>query len=136
MPLWKQSLAFGLGMIALFVGAFLEDRTGRLAALVGTGAYFLIAQFLLSRGNPFALLDEGSSIVVLNTPVVCVLFVAGGWEILLLAMVAVACSYAGAMLASIVAAMSAEHRERHRPRIAPHPSYSTHNVLQIHEPKD
>ena len=136
MPLWKQFLAFGLGLIALFVGAFLEDAMGRLAAVIGMGAYFLSAQFLLSRGHPFAVLDDRSSIVVLNTPVVCLFFVAGGLGLLLLVIVTAACSSAGAMLASIVVQMSAERRGPHRRRAATDPSYSTHHVLQIHERKD
>jgi hypothetical protein len=113
MPLWKQGLAFCLGLLSLFLGFSLYEAFGGLAALLGLGLFYLIAQFLLLRGNRHAFLDM-ASVVILNCPLVCVFFVAGDLELMLLLMVTVACSYAGAMLASI-AAIWVEHSESHRP---------------------
>jgi hypothetical protein len=112
MPLWKQGLAFCLGLLTLFVGFSLHKAFGGLVAVLGMGFFYLIALFLLLRGNPHAFLDV-ASVVILNSPLVCVFFVAGDLELMLLLMVTVASSYAGAVLASI-AALWAEERDRRR----------------------
>ena len=113
MPLWKQGLAFCLGVLSLFLGFSLHRAFGGLAAVLGMGGFYLIAHFLLLRGNRHAFRDL-ASLVILNCPLVCVFFVSGDLELMLLLMVTAACSYAGAMLASI-AAMWAEHCEHDRP---------------------
>ncbi len=113
MPLWKQGLAFCLGLLSLFLGFSLHEAFGGLAAVLGMGGFCLITQFLLLRGNRYAFLDL-ASVVILNCPLVCVFFVAGDLELMLLLIVTLGCSYAGAVLASIVA-IWAEHCERDRP---------------------
>jgi hypothetical protein len=117
MPLWKQGLAFCLGLLSLFLGFCLYEAFGGLAAVLAIGGFCLIAQFLLMRGNRYAFLDL-ASVVILNCPLVCVFFIAGDLELMLLLMVTVGCSYVGAMLASI-AAMWAEHCKRDRPAARP-----------------
>lgn len=103
MPLWKQALAFCFGLASLFLGFNLFAVFGGMGALLGMGFYYLVVAFLLLRGNREAFLDL-ASVVILNTPMTCVFFVAGGTELLLSLLVTVASSYGGAVLASFTAA--------------------------------
>jgi hypothetical protein len=109
-PWWKQFLAFSLGLLSLFFGFYLNETFGRQAALIGMGAYFLIAQYLLSRGHSCAFVEDGALIAAMNCPLLCLLLVGGGIEMFLLVIVTLVSSFAGTMLASITAGRAA-HRE-------------------------
>lgn len=109
MPLWKQGFAFCLGVLSLFLGFWLHKAFGGLTAVLGMGLFYLIAQFLLLRGNRHAFLGL-ASLVILNSPLVCVSIVAGGLELMRLLAVTAAFSYAGAILASAMAMWAEESR--------------------------
>jgi hypothetical protein len=94
-PAQAAHSAFVLGLVALLPAVLLEETPGPLAALLGTGTYFLVAQFFLSRGNPHAFLDDAASIAALASPLACVFFVVGEFDVFLLLIVAVASSYGG-----------------------------------------
>ena len=105
-------LLFGLG--AASEGAALNGASGKFgeyaltaALVVVLGAYFLIAQYFLSRGNPQALRQVWPLIIAMNfillcAPILCLVLETKGAALgtLLLVMFTVACSYAGAALAA------------------------------------
>lgn len=111
MPLWKQGLAFCLGLLSLPFGFSLHERFGGLIAAFGMGLFYLIAQFLLLRGTPHAFLDM-ASVVILNCPLLCGFFLSGDLSLMLVLVVTLACSYVGAIMASI-ASMWSDPRKSH-----------------------
>jgi len=114
----KILLAFILGVFSFLLlfglGAALEWASGKFgeyaltaALVIVIGAYFLIAQYFLSRGNPQALRKVWPLIIAMNfillcAPILCLVLESKGAALgtLLLAMFTVACSYAGAALAA------------------------------------
>ena len=109
-PMWKQFLAFCLGLLSVFLGFYLGETFGGPAACLGMGAYFLIAQFLLSRGNAHAFLECGQLVAAMNCSLIGVFFVAGGVQLLLLLVITLASSFSGVVLATVAAG----HGERER----------------------
>jgi hypothetical protein len=107
---WKIVLAFCLGVISFFGSFFLSEVFGEFgdyALFIGMGACFLIAQYLLSRGNPQALRKDWPLIIGLNFAPLCVtikVLAFGSKQTLLVSLLmtisSVACSYAGAALAA------------------------------------
>jgi asparagine N-glycosylation enzyme membrane subunit Stt3 len=98
-------------MVGLFVFFFLGEGPGDWAGYIGAGFYCLIAQYFLSRGHPQALRSDWPLILHLNfmvllIAVICLTFAPGaGGKLpaLGLAAVTLACSYAGAALAALIA---------------------------------
>ena len=111
---FKVPLAFILGVLSFLlmfvVGSALEGALGKYgeyALAIGIGACFLISQYFLSRGNPQALRKVWPSIIAMNcTPlcaaILCLVFETkgAGLAMLLVTMLTVACSYAGAAMAA------------------------------------
>ena len=108
---WKVGLAFLLGLLSLFLTFFVVEVFGDYALFIGLGAYFLATQFLLSRGNPQAVCKGWPIIMALNFTLLCNAVIAltiepnkgAALEMLWLALLALACSCAGAALAARVA---------------------------------
>ena len=104
----KVFVAVILSVLSFFLMFFLGEGFGDYALFIGMGAYFLISQYFLSRGNPQALRKDWSSIVALNftlliSTIICLVVEpnkGAKLETLCLAILAVACSYAGAALAA------------------------------------
>lgn len=120
---WKILLAFGLGVLlvvqtyALFwlacnaLSSELGDVVKWLCILVGAmWVCFLVAQFLLSRGNPRAVLQDWPVIAALNFAPFCSVIVvwvlvtgAAALAMLVAANITLGCSCAGAALAAFIA---------------------------------
>jgi hypothetical protein len=120
---WKILLAFGLGVLlvvqtsSLFwlacsvLSSELGDVVKWLCILVGAmWVWFLVAQFLLSRGNPRAVRQDWPVIAGLNlAPFGSVIVVwalvtrEAALAMLVVANVTLGCSYAGAALAALMA---------------------------------
>jgi hypothetical protein len=107
-------VAILLSFVSLFLLFVLGESFGEKAMFVGVGGYSLLAQFFLSRGHPQALRKDWPLILCLNfmvllgtVLVLCLAFEhnnpAAKFTALVLAGVAVACSYAGAALATLIA---------------------------------
>ena len=105
-------VAILLGFVSLFLLFGLGESLGEKAMFVGVGGYSLIAQFFLSRGHPQALRKDWPLILCLNFMVLLSMVLCFTLEhnnpgahltALVLAGVAVACSYAGAALAALIA---------------------------------
>jgi hypothetical protein len=102
-------LLVGLGELFLESGKF-SRLNGEVALFASLGAYFLIAQFTLSRGNPQPLRRTWPKIIALNflpllaAPICLVIGTHGArLSVPWLALFTVACSYAGAALAARLA---------------------------------
>ena len=54
----KKVIAVILGVFSFFVMMFLGEEFGVATGFTATGIYYLIAQFILSRGNTRALFEE------------------------------------------------------------------------------
>ena len=112
-PLLSRWLvALLLGFVSLFLLFFLGESFGELAMYIGVGAFALCAQLFLSRGHVAALRKDWPVILCLNfmvllSTVLCLALEhnnpAAHLTALVLAGVAVACSYAGAWLAARIA---------------------------------
>jgi hypothetical protein len=112
-PLLSRWLvAFLLGFISLFLLFFLGESFGEPAMYIGVGAFALCAQLFLSRGHVAALRKDWPVILCLNFMVLLSTVLCLALEhnnpgahltALVLAGVAVACSYAGAWLAARIA---------------------------------
>jgi hypothetical protein len=112
-PLLSRWLvAFLLGFVSLFLLFFLGESFGELAMYIGVGAFALCAQLFLSRGHVAALRKDWPVILCLNFMVLLSTVLCLALEhnnpgahltALVLAGVAVACSYAGAWLAARIA---------------------------------
>ena len=112
-PLLSRWLvAFLLGFVSLFLLFFLGESFGEPAMYIGVGAFALCAQLFLSRGHVAALRKDWPIILCLNfmvlvNTVLCFALEHNNPEAhlsaLVLAGVAVACSYAGAWLAARIA---------------------------------
>ena len=104
----KVFVAVILSVFSFFLMFFLGEGFGDYATFIGMGAYFLICQYLLSHGNPQALRKDWSSIVALNfslliSTIICLAIEpnkGAKLETLCLAILPLACSYAGAALAA------------------------------------
>jgi hypothetical protein len=105
-------VAILLGFVSLFLLFVLGESLGEKAMFVGVGGYSLIAQFFLSRSHPQALRKDWPLILCLNFMVLLSMVLCFTLEhnnpgahlaALVLAGVAVACSYAGAALAALIA---------------------------------
>ena len=87
---------------------FVGEVWGEYAMFIGLAPYFLISQYLLSRGNPQAVRKDWPSILALNLPllvsdIICLIVEpnkGAKLSALCLAILAVSCSYAGAGLAA------------------------------------
>ena len=112
-PLLSRWLvAFLLGFVSLFLLFFLGESFGEPAMYIGVGAFSLCAQLFLSRGHVAALRKDWPVILCLNFMVLLSTVLCFALEhnnpgahltALVLAGVAVACSYAGAGLAARIA---------------------------------
>ena len=112
-PLLSRWLvAFLLGFVSLFLLFFLGESFGEPAMYIGVGAFALCAQLFLSRGHVAALRKDWPVILCLNFMVLLSTVLCLALEhnnpgahltALVLAGVAVACSYAGAVLAARIA---------------------------------
>jgi hypothetical protein len=104
----KMLIAVILGVLSFFLMFFLGEVFGDYAAFIGIGAFFLSSQYFLSRGNPQALRKDWPLIIALNftllsATLICLVVEPNkGAKLatLCLAVLAVACSYAGAALAA------------------------------------
>ena len=105
-------VAILLGFVSLFLLFFLGESFGEPAMYIGVGAFALCAQLFLSRGHVAALRKDWPIILCLNfmvllSTVLCLALEHNNPEAhltaLVLAGVAVACSYAGAWLAARIA---------------------------------
>ena len=107
---WKILLSFFLGLLSIFLMFGLGETWGDHAMFPGMAAYFLISQYLLSRGNPQAVRKDRPSILALNLPllvsdIICLIVepntnTGAKLSALCMAILAVTCSYAGAGLAA------------------------------------
>jgi hypothetical protein len=105
---WKTVLALCLGLLSIFLMFFVGEVWGEHAMFIGLAPYFLIAQYLLSRGNPQAVRKDWPLILALNLPplvsdIICLIVEpdkGAKLSALCLAILAVTCSYAGAGLAA------------------------------------
>ena len=112
-PIVSRGLAgFLLGFVSLFLMFFLGESFGEPAMYIGVGAFALCAQLFLSRGHATALRKDWPIILCLNFMVLVSMVLCFALEhnnpgahlnALVLAGVAVACSYAGAALAQRLA---------------------------------
>ena len=112
-PLLARCLiAIPLGFVSLFLLFFLGESLGEPAMYIGVGAYALCAQIFLSRRHVAALRTDWPIILCLNFMVLVSMVLCfalehnnpgAHWSALVLAGVAVACSYAGAALAQRLA---------------------------------
>ena len=112
-PLLARCLVgFLLGFISLFLLFFLGETFGDAAMYIGVGAYALCAQLFLSRRHVAALRMDWPIILCLNFMVLVSMVLCFALEhnnpgahlsALVLAGVAVACSFAGAALAQCIA---------------------------------
>ncbi|HEV2437424.1 MAG TPA: hypothetical protein VG077_15640 [Verrucomicrobiae bacterium] len=101
-------IAVLLGIISLFLLFFLGETWGENTMFIGVGAYCLIAQYFLSRGHLQALRKDWSIILCLNfmvlvSTVLCLVLEpnpAARLTAVILALTALACSFAGAALAA------------------------------------
>jgi hypothetical protein len=104
----KMLIAVILGLFSFFLMFFLGEGWGYYALFIGMGAYFLIAQYFLSRGNRQALRKDWPLIIALNftllsATIICLVVEPNkGAKLatLCLAILAVACFYVGAALAA------------------------------------
>ena len=112
-PLLSRWLvAILLGFVSLFLLFFLGESFGEPVMYIGVGAFSLCAQLFLSRGHVAALRTDwpiilGLNFMVLLSTVLCLALEHNNpgahLTALVLAGVAVACSYAGAWLAARIA---------------------------------
>ena len=106
--LLKVVVAFLLGVVSFFLIFLLGEEFGDYALFIGLGAYFLISQYLLSRGNPQAVSKDWPLIIAMNFTPLCMTIIAlavepNKWaalQMLWVASLAMACSYTGAALAA------------------------------------
>jgi uncharacterized membrane protein HdeD (DUF308 family) len=101
-----------LGFVSLFLMFFLGESFGEPAMYIGVGAFALGAQLFLSRGHVAALRQDWPIILCLNfmlllSMVLCFTLEHNNpgahFSALVMAAIAVACSYAGAGLAARLA---------------------------------
>jgi len=112
-PLLSRWLvAFLLGFVSLFLMFFLGESFGEPAMYIGVGVFALGAQLFLSRGHVAALRTDWPVILCLNFMLLLSMVLCFTLEhnnpgahltALVMAGVAVACSYAGAALAALIA---------------------------------
>jgi peptidoglycan/LPS O-acetylase OafA/YrhL len=105
---FKVVMAVILSVCSFFLMFFLGEGLGDHALFIGMGAYFLISQYFLSRGNSQAHRKDWPLIIALNFTLLLATVICLEVEpnkgaklaTLCLAILAVACSYAGAALAA------------------------------------
>jgi hypothetical protein len=111
-PIFRRCLvAFLLSIVGLFVFFGFGETLGYMAGFISVVAYCLIAQFFLSLGHPQALRQDWPIILCLNFMVFLNAILnltlepgaAAHPTILILVAAALACSYAGAALAALIA---------------------------------
>ena len=66
----KKIIAFILGLISFFLMFALGEGFAMNVAFFGIGIYYLISQYILSRGNPNALFKDWSIILSLNATLI------------------------------------------------------------------
>ena len=105
-------VGFLLGFVSLFLMFFLGESFGEPAMYIGVGAFALCAQLFLSRGHATALRKDWPIILCLNFMLLVSMVLCFTLEhnnpgahltALVMAAIAVACSYAGAALAQRLA---------------------------------
>jgi len=104
-------VAFLLSIVGLFVFFGFGETLGEMAGFISVAAYCLIAQFFLSLGHPQALRQDWPIILCLNFMVFLNAILnltlepgaAAHPTILISVAAALACSYAGAALAALIA---------------------------------
>jgi hypothetical protein len=107
----KVVVAFFLGLLSFLLIFLLGEVFGDYALFIGMGVYFLVAQYLLSRGNPQAIRKDWPLITAMNFTPLCATIIAlavepnkgNALEMLLVTILTLACSYTGAALAARVA---------------------------------
>jgi hypothetical protein len=118
---WKVVLAFFLGVLSVALLFGLAEGVGDLLPerwkgsfihvvifVIGMGGYFLVSQYLLSRGNPQAVRKDWPIIIAMNFTPLCVTIITlvvepnkgSALQMLLVAILTMACSYAGAAVAA------------------------------------
>ena len=111
-PIFRRCLvAFLLSIVGLFVFFGFGEALGEMAGFIAGVAYCLIAQFFLSIGHPQALRQDWPIILCLNFMVFLNAILnltlepgaAAHPTILIMVAAALACSYAGAALAALIA---------------------------------
>ena len=68
----KKVIAVMLGIFSFFIFMFVGEEIGEAIAFIGIGVYYLISQFLLSRGNARALYEDWPLILFLNATMILV----------------------------------------------------------------
>ena len=115
-PIFRRCLvAFLLSIVGLFVFFGFGETLGDMAGFISAAAYCLIAQFFLSLGHPQALRQDWPIILCLNFMVFLNAILnltlepgaAAHPTILIMVAAALACSYAGAALAALIARIRA-----------------------------
>ena len=120
----KEFGAFVLGalsfLVFMFIGETADNIFGVIAARIATiilmAAYFFICQFLLSRGNPHAFRKGWPIMLILNGPIVVVLFVSvllekQGAVFLIQALGVLLTCFAGTVAGAVVAARIARKQK-------------------------
>ena len=112
-PIFRRCLvAFLLSIVGLFVFFGFGETLGYMAGFISVVAYCVIAQFFLSLGHPQALRQDWPVILCLNFMLLLSMVLCFTLEhnnpgahltALVMAGIAVACSYAGAALAARIA---------------------------------
>jgi hypothetical protein len=103
----KISLAFCLSVLSFFLIFLLVEGFGAWALFLGMGAYFFIAQYLLSRGNALSVRNDWPIIIALNSAPTFMTVLSLAFEsnkkaalpVLGVVVLGLACSYAGAAFA-------------------------------------
>lgn len=107
----KRMLALVLGIISFFLFFFIGEEVGLAAGFIGSGIYYFIAQFLLSRGNPVAPRNDWVVILCLNVAfivtAILVLLIEPDtkWHAIVV-VISLGCSILGAKFAALLAANS------------------------------
>ena len=103
----KKIIALILGIISFFLGFAVGETFGVAAAFIVIGIYYLFSQFFLSRGNPRALHEDWSLILLLNAALivtaVLILLIEpdAKWQSIVAA-ISIVCSVIGAGLAALL----------------------------------
>jgi hypothetical membrane protein len=104
----RIALAILFSVVAFFLIFILGEGFGAWALFVGMGAYFFVTQYLLSRGNAWPVRNDWPIIIALNSAPAFMIVLALAIEpnklavlqMLGVTILCLACSYAGAALAS------------------------------------
>ena len=104
----NKIIAFILGITSFFLMFALGETFGVGVAFIAIGIYYLFSQFFLSRGNPRALYEDWSLILLLNaalivTAVMVLLLETDAKIHSIVAVISIVCSVIGAGIAAWLA---------------------------------